>query len=111
MRWKSNRRLGNIENAVKFTRDGAPTIRISAQRNQDAWHFSVKDSGVGIEPQYLDRVFLIFRRVHSNDEYAGTGIGLALCKKIIERHGGQIWAESQPGKGSTFQFSIPIRSD
>lgn len=96
-----------IGNAIKFHKDGeSPRIHVAAQRKAGGWVFSVQDNGIGIEAQYLQRIFVIFQRLHTREDYPGTGIGLAICKKIIERHGGKIWAESKPGRGSTFYFTL-----
>jgi len=95
-----------IGNAIKFCREKKPEIIISAQEQDMDWLFSIKDNGIGIEPEYQDKVFQIFQRLHSRGEYAGTGIGLAICKRIVERHNGKIWFESKPGEGTTFFFTI-----
>ncbi|MGE5239106.1 MAG: sensor histidine kinase [Chloroflexota bacterium] len=99
-----------IANAIKFRRDEPPRIHISARREGRGWIFSVSDNGIGIQPEFFDRIFLMFQRLHTRAEYPGTGIGLAICKKIIERHGGHIWLESEVDKGSTFYFSIPEKT-
>ncbi|MFP3975755.1 MAG: sensor histidine kinase [Chloroflexota bacterium] len=98
-----------IANALKYRGNEPPRIHISATEKHNEWLFSVQDNGVGIDPQFKERVFLIFERLH-RQEYEGTGVGLAVCKKIVERHGGQIWLESEPGQGTTFHFTIPRRA-
>jgi len=100
-----------ITNAIKFRSEKDPVIHISATEEDNNWVFSVRDNGIGIEKAYFEKIFIIFQRLHTSREYPGTGIGLALAQKIIERHGGKIWVESEPGKGSVFYFSIPLRGD
>jgi hypothetical protein len=96
-----------LANAIKFRSEDAPCIHVSARGEAREWVFSVRDNGIGIDRQYADRIFVIFQRLHTRQEYPGTGIGLALCKRIVERHGGEIWFESEPGKGATFFFTVP----
>lgn len=113
-----------ISNAIKFSRDEPPQIHIGAVKRtanldvenanlhltETEWLFSVRDNGIGLETQYANRIFVIFQRLHSRSKYPGTGIGLAICKKIIERHGGSIWVESELGQGSIFYFTIPDKA-
>jgi PAS domain S-box-containing protein len=96
-----------VGNAIKFRRDEAPTVRITATQTDGAWQFTVADNGIGIEAEYLDRVFLIFQRLHERSKYPGTGIGLAIAKKVVDYHGGRIWIDSTPGQGSRFHFTLP----
>jgi PAS domain S-box-containing protein len=95
-----------LGNAMKFHGEQAPRIHVGAETRNQVWVFTVKDNGIGLDTQYADRIFMMFQRLHNKTEYAGTGIGLAICKKIVERHGGRIWVESEPGQGSTFGFTI-----
>jgi len=98
-----------IENAIKFRSKENPKIQINAEQKNKEWVFTVKDNGIGIDPNHQERIFTIFERLHNSKIDTGTGIGLAICKKIVERHGGRIWVESDVGKGSTFYFSLPIK--
>jgi light-regulated signal transduction histidine kinase (bacteriophytochrome) len=96
-----------ISNAIKFHGPAPPHIRISAQRENGMWLFRVNDNGIGIDPKNFDRIFVLFQRLHTRQEYPGTGMGLAICKKILERQGGSIRVESKPGEGTTFLFTLP----
>jgi signal transduction histidine kinase len=98
-----------IGNGIKFHGDQPPRVRVSAERDDGYWRFTVADNGIGIDPQYSERIFVIFQRLHTKDAYAGTGIGLAMCRKVIEHHGGRIWLEpSDNGSGATFRFTLPV---
>ncbi|HEX4808146.1 MAG TPA: ATP-binding protein [Bryobacteraceae bacterium] len=96
-----------IGNAIKYRSADQPRITISAEKNDGHWRFGIGDNGIGISPEYKDRIFGLFKRLHANEEYSGTGIGLAICQRIVDRYRGRIWVESEPGKGSTFFFTIP----
>ncbi len=98
-----------IGNAIKFRGEELPRIHIGVERKEDDWEFCVRDNGIGIDPQYFERIFIIFQRLHNREKYAGTGIGLAVCKKIVQRHGGRIWVESGEGTGAAFHFTIPVK--
>lgn len=99
-----------LGNAIKFRGPAQPRIHVGATRADGAWTFSVKDNGIGIDPGDLDQIFEIFRRLHGGGKYPGAGIGLGVCKKIIERHGGRIWVESREAQGATFYFTVPHTS-
>ncbi|UCH89729.1 MAG: PAS domain S-box protein [Thermoplasmata archaeon] len=99
-----------ISNAIKFHGNEPPQIHVSAERKENGWQFSVRDNGIGIDPEYAKRIFVIFQRLHNKTEHPGTGIGLAICKKIVGRHGGIIWVESECRKGAIFYFTIPNKA-
>jgi light-regulated signal transduction histidine kinase (bacteriophytochrome) len=100
-----------INNGIKFHGEEPPHIHISARQKKSEWFFSIKDNGIGIEPRNKDNIFNIFQRMHSRSEYPGTGIGLAICKKILDLHGGKIWVKSKKGTGSVFYFTLPDRRE
>ena len=96
-----------VGNAVKFRSERRPKIEITAVRDGDWWRFAVSDNGIGIDAKYSEQAFEVFRRLHARHEYEGTGIGLAICERVVEMHGGQIWIESSPGEGTTVFFQLP----
>ncbi|OYY96949.1 MAG: hypothetical protein B7Y42_08560 [Polaromonas sp. 28-63-22] len=102
--------LNLIGNGIKYCRDRSPFVHISATRGEREWVISVADNGIGIEEKHHDKVFEVFKRLHTQKEYSGTGIGLSVCRRVVERHGGKIWITSVVGEGSTFKFSIPHTS-
>jgi light-regulated signal transduction histidine kinase (bacteriophytochrome) len=96
-----------ISNAIKYRKEERPQIHVSAAAHGSDILFSVQDNGIGIDPQYKEKIFGVFKRLHRDQKYSGTGIGLAICQRVVERYGGRIWVESSPGKGSTFFFTVP----
>ncbi len=100
-----------VGNAVKFNASGAPRVQVAARRAGAAWEFAVQDNGIGIDPAHFDRIFQVFQRLHARGAYEGTGIGLAVCRKIVERHNGTIWVDSAPGQGAVFRFTLPAAEE
>jgi two-component system, chemotaxis family, sensor kinase Cph1 len=98
--------LNLIDNAIKFRSDKKPEIHVGFQKQNNSLQFFVRDNGIGIDPQFHERIFQMFQRLHPRDKYSGYGTGLTICRRIVERHGGQMWVESQPGQGATFYFTI-----
>ncbi|ELY55076.1 multi-sensor signal transduction histidine kinase [Natronococcus jeotgali DSM 18795] len=96
-----------LSNAIEYSGDDPPRVHVGAERDGDRWRLSVRDEGIGLDPAAADRVFQVFQRLHGPDEYDGTGIGLAICRRIVERHGGEIAVDSEPGEGATFAFTLP----
>jgi len=102
--------LNLIGNAIKFRSQAPPHIHLAVQQQAQQWLISIQDNGIGMVPEYKERIFVLFQRLHNSADYTGTGIGLALCRKIIENYGGQIWVDSEVGQGSTFYFTIPFKT-
>ena len=100
-----------LNNALKYRGEHSPRIHIGVERQGERWQFAVRDNGIGVDPAYAKRIFLVFQRLHTREEYPGTGIGLALCQKIVERHGESLAVESQVGQGATFSFTLPAAGD
>jgi light-regulated signal transduction histidine kinase (bacteriophytochrome) len=98
-----------VGNAVKYHGPRSPVVHVSASRNGDDWAFAVEDNGIGIDARQHEKIFEVFRRLHDQQEYPGTGVGLAVCRRVVLRHGGRIWVDSTPGEGSVFRFTIPAR--
>ena len=98
-----------IGNALKYRSERASQVHITARPQGYAWLFAVQDNGIGFDPHYAERIFGMFQRLHTREDYPGTGIGLAICRKIVEHHGGRIWAEGRPGEGATFYFTLPMK--
>jgi light-regulated signal transduction histidine kinase (bacteriophytochrome) len=96
-----------IDNALKYRHKDPPRVHVSAEQNGSGWTISVRDNGIGIDARHHEQIFEVFRRLHTEREYPGTGIGLAICRRIVQRHGGHLWLESKPGQGSTFYFTVP----
>lgn len=99
-----------ISNAIKFNRSPQPIVEITVESLEEEWRFCVADNGIGIAPEFHERIFIIFQRLHSDTEFEGTGVGLAICRKIVTRHGGKIWVESEEGKGAKFYFTLPKKN-
>ncbi|HEY3249721.1 MAG TPA: ATP-binding protein, partial [Ignavibacteria bacterium] len=97
-----------IANAIKYQGESTPSIEIFAEKKDNMWKFGVKDNGIGIEQWFSERIFIVFQKLHDHRKYPGSGIGLALCKRVVEKHGGKIWFESEVGKGTTFFFTFPV---
>lgn len=100
-----------LSNAIEYSDDEPPRVDVSVERSESNWIVSIRDEGIGIDPEDTDRIFDVFQRLHGREEHSGTGIGLALCNRIVERHGGRLWVDSEPGEGSTFSFTLPAAGE